>query len=195
MTQPSSPPVWWFSRCSEGPWALDPEHVNSRTVPSSRWKGPEAGTRSSSTRRHGTTAEDWKRWVCWVGTSWYCAGSATTAESYTIRRTCHNCWVSQSWRVLSGSRAEPSRRHGPGLLPTPSMSWRVTGPWCVLKSLRPVNLVCPKHHCVIYGVQIRWSRKALGRRPPWIFPPQRRWMKGSSSCHWIWKTGQQSLPP
>ena len=101
------------------------------------------------------------------------------------------------WRrvSMSGSRAEPSQRHGPGLLPTPSMSWRVTGPWWVLKSLRPVNLVCPKHHCVIYGVQIRWSRKALGRRPPWIFPPQRRWMKGSSSCHWIWKTGRQSLPP
>ena len=101
------------------------------------------------------------------------------------------------WRrvSMSGSRAEPSQRHGPGLLPTPSMSWRVTGPWWVLKSLRPVNRVCPKHHCVIYGVQIRWSRKALGRRPPWIFPPQRRWMKGSSSCHWIWKTGRQSLPP
>ena len=127
MTQPSCPPVWWFSRCSEGPWALDPEHGNPRTVPSSRWKGPEVGTRSSSTRRHGATAEDWKRWVCWVGTCWvlilcwvsnnscfvhnlrlvlHC-GAVTPSWLITcwvqclcrVRRARHICWVSQSWRV------------------------------------------------------------------------------------------------
>ena len=49
--------------------------------------------------------------------SWYCAGSATTAESYTIRWTRHTCWVSQSWRVC-WTRHLPTRhmlgRHLPG---------------------------------------------------------------------------------
>ena len=44
---------------------------------------------------------------------------------------------------MPGSRAGPSRRRGPGPLPTPSTSWRVTGPWWVVKSLRSVTSYAP----------------------------------------------------
>ena len=44
---------------------------------------------------------------------------------------------------VPGSRARPSRRHGPGLLPTPSTSGRVTGPWWVVTSLRSMTLSAP----------------------------------------------------
>ena len=100
----------------------------------------------------------------------------STARPLNIRRV-----------SMPGSRAEPSRKCGPGPLPTSSTS-------LVSQEVSPTrDLVCPKHHCVIYGVQIRWSRKALGRRRTWIFPPQRRRMKRSCSCHGTWKAVTASV--